>query len=40
MKDFKRKTELIGFDIETNQWFSYTKLLNGAANQCVSSLAV
>lgn len=41
MKDFKRKTDLIGFDIETNQWYNYTKLLNRtAANQCISSLVV
>ena len=33
MKDFKRKTDLIGFDIETNQWFNYTRLLNGAAEE-------
>lgn len=33
MEDFKRKTDLIGFDIETNQWFNYTKLLHGAAEE-------
>ena len=33
MEDFKHKTDLIGFDIETNQWFNYTRLLNAAAEE-------
>ena len=33
MEDFKRKTELIGFDIETNQLFNYSKLLHRAAEE-------
>ena len=33
MKDFKRKTDLIGFDIETNQLFNYSKLLHREAEE-------
>lgn len=33
MKDFKHKTDLIGFDIETNQLFNYTKLLHRSAEE-------